>query len=90
MKTKHLNGKGYFLDFLRDSGDTLGGIIVGAQFAWRVPDLGALLIGIGLIVVSIVLEKWDRTVEHNQETIYWKQRAEAAENKLKDNNKSNV
>jgi hypothetical protein len=63
MNSHHLNGKGYFLDFIRDTGDTIGGLIVGYQLALQVPSIGLLIIGICLIVLSLILERWDRNAE---------------------------
>lgn len=66
MNTKHNCGKGYFSGFVRDTGDAIGGIVVGYQIALKVPSMGALAIGVCLIVASMVLESFDRKARRRE------------------------
>lgn len=59
MNHKHLNGKGHFIDFLREVGGKIGGIIVGYQLALGVPSQGSLVVGTILIALSITLRRWE-------------------------------
>lgn len=63
---KHKGGHGYLLTFVRDSGDLIGGIILGAQIAKGVPSIEAFGIAIILIAVSVSMERWYKDCEESK------------------------
>lgn len=56
---KHLNGKGYFLEFIRDFGDMFGGAIIGYQLApCIVVSVPAIIVGSIMIGASLLMRSY--------------------------------
>lgn len=64
---KHKGGHSYLLTFVRDSGDLIGGIILGAQIAKDIPSIGAFSIAIILIAASLSMERWYKDCEESKQ-----------------------